>query len=992
MPAMQTLRAMSGSVAESVSERLTPVLLSAVLKGVGIRARLDASFRRNLYQRNGKGLEPWDARIVFRTRDGHCVRHIVLEDGKARSGSGPIPDPDVTFVLRDMAAMKKMLVASPAESVEMLLYNQLGFDGNLAVVTRFSYILERLQSRKRPPTDPRHDFLYNSDLAATRRPEKMPPCDEVRYLEDPAFSDWTIEDFPRLKTFLHDFFRTRPEVSTERPRLLTDYYRRHGFETGPDGAPLDPGLRQAAAFRHLLMHRQARIRKNDLIAGTTTDKDVGVLVYPDLGGVYIWPELYTMHVRRLNPYLISEEDRRILNEEVFPFWVGRNLRETARRNGGNPTSMKLDDRFVIYFQWKAHSLSHTIPDFPTVLSRGLAALAEEAAGRERRARKPEKKTFYLSVRLCLEGVMDYAGRLSAEAARQAASEGDPGRRAELENLARICAKVPAGPAETLEEAANSMWITWVACHMENTNAGLSIGRVDKWLQPYFLADMARCADEEARRKTIRRAVELIGCFFLRATDHLPQVADLGNRLFGGSSSDQAITLGGVLEDGSNAVCDMTFIILKVAEMLRLRDPNLNARYMPGVNSEGYLRRLCEVNTLTGSTPSIHNDRAVVAALEHQGFAPEDARDWGATGCVEPTSSGRHFGHTNCMMFSLVAPLEMALYNGYHPLCDEVLGPRTGDPASFETFDRFLDAYLEQVRYLADQAVSCNNLFGQTHRYVRPTPYLSSLIQGCLDRGKDVVEGGARYNSSGVALIGLADVVDSLMAVKKLVYEEKRVDFATLLEALKKDFQGYEALHARIENKVPRFGSGDPETLAMAQGLMDRFYDMFRGFPHYRGGHYTTGYWSMSNHVAFGVLSGALPSGRHRNKPFTPGITPAPGTRDTLLQNIQTVASLDPLKMPNNIAFNVKVVPDPRDTPEEALGTMTAYAKTYLDGGGMQMQFNVISTETLRDAMKHPENHRNLMVRISGYNAYFVELDRDLQEELVGRTEHSLGQR
>ena len=992
MPAMETLRAMSGAVTETVSERLTPVLLSAVLKGVGLRARLDPNFRRNLYQRNGKGLEPWNARIVFRTRDGRCVRHIVLQDGKARSGRGPIPDPDVTFVLRDMAAMKQMLVASPEESVEMLLRNQLGFDGNLAVVTRFSYILERLQSRKRPPTDPRHDFLYNSDLAAPRRPEKMTPCDEVRYLEDPAFSDWTLEDFPRLKTFLHDFFRTRPEVSTERPRILTDYYRRHGFETGPDGAALDPGLRQAAAFRHLLMHRKARIRKNDLIAGTTTDKDVGVLVYPDLGGVYIWPELYTMHVRRLNPYLISEEDRRILNEEVFPFWVGRNLRETARRNGGNPTSMKLDDRFVIYFQWKAHSLSHTIPDFPAVLSRGLAALAEEAAGRERRARKPEKKNFYLSVRLCLEGVMDYAARLSSEAARQAAAEGDPVRRAELENLARICAKVPSGPAETLEEAANSMWITWVACHMENTNAGLSIGRVDKWLQPYFLADMARCADEEARRKTIQRAVELIGCFFLRATDHLPQVADLGNRLFGGSSSDQAITLGGVLEDGSNAVCDMTFIILKVAEMLRLRDPNLNARYMPGVNSEGYLRRLCEVNALTGSTPSIHNDRAVVAALEHQGFAPEDARDWGATGCVEPTSSGRHFGHTNCMMFSLVAPLEMALYNGYHPLCDEVLGPRTGDPASFETFDRFLDAYLEQVRYLADQAVSCNNLFGQTHRYVRPTPYLSSLIQGCLEEGKDVVEGGARYNSSGVALIGLADVVDSLMAVKKLVYEEKRVDFATLLEALKKDFQGYEALHARIENKVPRFGSGDPETLAMAQGLMDRFYDLFRGFPHYRGGHYTTGYWSMSNHVAFGVLSGALPSGRHRNKPFTPGITPAPGTRDTLLQNIQTVAALDPLKMPNNIAFNVKVVPDPRDTPEEALGTMTAYAKTYLDGGGMQMQFNVISTETLRDAMKHPENHRNLMVRISGYNAYFVELDRDLQEELVGRTEHSLGKR
>jgi pyruvate-formate lyase len=246
-----------------------------------------------------------------------------------------------------------------------------------------------------------------------------------------------------------------------------------------------------------------------------------------------------------------------------------------------------------------------------------------------------------------------------------------------------------------------------------------------------------------------------------------------------------------------------------------------------------------------------------------------------------------------------------------------------------------------------------------------------------------------WNSSGVALIGLADVVDSLAAVKTLVYKEKRVDFPTLLDALKKDFEGYETLHARIENKVPTFGSGDPETLALAQDLMDRLYDLYQGFPHYRGGRYTTGYWSMSNHVAFGVLSGALPSGRRRNKPFTPGITPAPGVRDTLLQNIQTVSSLDPLKMPNNIAFNVKVVPDPHETQEEALNTMTAYAKTYLDGGGMQMQFNVIATDTLRDAMKHPGNHRNLMVRISGYNAYFVELNHDIQQEVIERTEHGL---
>lgn len=978
------------ALAEAISEKFTPVMLNALLKGLGLRASFDHRFRDHIFQDLGDGREPWNAKVIFRTRDNSVVRHLVVQEGKIRSGKGPIRNPDATFVLKDVACLKKMLSAGAAESMSMLLRNELTFEGNMATVARVSYLIERMTAKKRPNENPQHDFLYKSSLAKPKAPLPAKKSDAVEHLEDPSFSNWTIDEFPRLKRFVTDFFSTRPAISTERPRLLTEYFKRHGFEQTPDGKDRDPVLRQAEAFKHLMELRKPIIRQDDLIAGTTTDKDIGVVIYPDLGGVLIWPELYTMHLRELNPYTVAEGDRRLLGTDIFPYWQQRNLREVARAKAGDPECMKLDERFVLYFQWKAHSLSHTIPDFPTVLGKGLSHIANEAARRERVATGDKQRNFYAAVRLCCESVMAYASHLSAEAQRLAQAENDPQRKAELEELALICAKVPAGPAETLHEAVNSMWITWVACHMENTNAGLSIGRVDKWLQPYFLADMKKCADEEARQKMIKRAVELVGCFFLRCTDHLPMVADLGNRLFGGSSSDQAITIGGVLEDGSTAVSDMTYIILKVAEMLRLRDPNLNARWHPEVNSVAYLRRLCEVNMLTGSTPSIHNDKAVIAAMQNQGFALEHARDWSATGCVEPTSSGRHFGHTNSMMFSMVAPFEMALHNGYHPLCEAQIGPQTGAVTSLDTFEKFYDAYREQFRYVAERSAECNNLFGETHRFVRPTPFLSGLIDGCLENGKDVTFGGAKYNSSGTAMIGLADVVDSLMAIKKLVYEERRVDFATLLDALDKDFVGYEALQQRMMNKVPKFGSGDPESTAMAQGLIDWVYDLYQSFPHYRGGRYTTGFWSMSNHVAFGALSGALPSGRRQYKPFTPGLTPAGGAKDTLLQQIQTVASLDPVKMPNNIAFNVKVVPSPHDTPEEALDVMTAYAKTYLDSGGMQMQFNVVSTATLRDAMEHPEAYRNLMVRISGYNAYFVELNRELQLEIIERTEHTLG--
>jgi formate C-acetyltransferase len=476
---------------------------------------------------------------------------------------------------------------------------------------------------------------------------------------------------------------------------------------------------------------------------------------------------------------------------------------------------------------------------------------------------------------------------------------------------------------------------------------------------------------------------------LKLTDHLPMVPDIGNRLFGGSSSDQVITLGGVAPDGRSAVCDMTWIFLKAVEMLRLRDPNMNARYAPGVNSRAYLRRLCEVNVLTRATPSLHNDDAVLPALVEQGFPLEEARDWGATGCVEPTICGRHFGHTNSMMFNMVAPLEMALRDGVHPLLGQQVGPRTGDPRTFDSFDKFVEAYGTQLGWLIDRSVEINNLLGKAHQVLRPTPLLSGLIRGCLESGRDAIDGGAQYNTSGVAMVGLTDVVDSLAAIRTLVFERKSVAVTTLLEALDRDFEGHDRLLAEILHRVPRFGQDAELPRRIADDLQRLVFDRFQAHRNYRGGRYLPGYWSMSNHVAFGVLSGALPSGRRQGKAFTPGLTPSALSGAPLTDQIRAVAGLDRLRMPNNIAFNVKVVPGPHDSHAAVVDRLTAYAEAYFALGGMQMQFNVVSTATLREAMRDPEPYRDLLVRISGYNAYFVELNRDLQTELIERMEHPL---
>jgi pyruvate-formate lyase len=320
-----------------------------------------------------------------------------------------------------------------------------------------------------------------------------------------------------------------------------------------------------------------------------------------------------------------------------------------------------------------------------------------------------------------------------------------------------------------------------------------------------------------------------------------------------------------------------------------------------------------------------------------------------------------------------------------------LGPRTGsiENGDFKTFDDFFQAYVTQQIFLIDHAVQFDNMLGEVHAHYRPTPLLSTLIQDSISKGLDVTRAGARYNTSGSSNIGLADVTDSLMAIKQLVFEQKKISFKELKKALDANYVGYPEIHALVKNKVRLFGSGDQEALEMVNRIIKVVHDTYAARLNYRGGKYTTGFWSMSQHVAYGNLSGALPSGRLALKAFTPGLTPQPTASKNYLDNIRDVARLNPENMDNNIAFNVKLVPSSKDSREKTVNTMYSYVKTYFEQGGMQMQFNVVSSDTLKDAMANPENYQNLLVRISGYNAYFVTLNKEMQIELIERTEYGL---
>jgi formate C-acetyltransferase len=797
-----------------------------------------------------------------------------------------------------------------------------------------------------------------------------------------------------VSAFRSEYFERRPEVSAEHGKLLTDFYIENGYETKKDGSLWDPNLRKAESFRYMMERKAALIRENDLIAGSYTENPVfGAVGQPYCYGPFYWGELRTFHRRALQPYVIREETIETLHKHVFPFWARRNIQELWKTVFNHPLPAQIHDRFFSIFFWKTVSICQMAPGYNLILTLGTRGLIEKI--REElhgdTAADEEKMNTLSAMIITLQGVEIYGAHLAEKAEAAAAAEPEARRKKELTAMAEMLRQVPAHPARTLHEAVQSLALIHIATGLEITDDGPSLGRLDQILQPFFERDMKEFDTEDERQAYIRKVLELMGCFFMKIASHEIPSPEIGIWLNSGTPPNTTLVVGGVTPDGKDAVNDMSYIILKVTEMLSLNDPNVHVRYQAGVNSDVFLKRACDVNYITGSTPCIHSDDAMLKALTQNGWALEDVRDWTPIGCVEPGIMGKHGCATSSLEVNLVAPLEMALNDGVHPLNNWALGPRTGriENDDFKTFDDFWNAFETQCLFILEQGVTGNNQLGRIYQDHHPAPLLSAMLDGCVKSGRGVTRGGATYNSSGVALTGLADVVDSLMAVKKLVFDEQKVSFKALKKAIDTNFKEDVAIHALTLTRVPRFGSGDPEALAMAQRVTSMVSGYHRSQKNYRGGHYATGFWSMSYHSAYGRLTGALPSGRLAGEPFTPGLTPHPGASKNLLDNLRDVASLDPKTLDNNMAFNVRMVPSASDTHDQAVTRMAHYASTYMAQGGMQLQFNVVNTATLKDAMAHPEHYQDLMVRISGYCGYFTRLHPDLQLEVIRRSEYAL---
>jgi formate C-acetyltransferase len=842
-------------------------------------------------------------------------------------------------------------------------------------------------------------------------------------LPDISLKDCALTE--RVSHLRNVYFRAMPEMCIERPRLITRFALDNGLFNQERISILD----KAKTYRYVLENRSTIIshsracEKNtgqeklttfdlenkylSLFAGSTTSKFKGVPLYPEFLALAFWPELGTISRRAANPYGITKEEINELNYDIFPHWFDNNIMELTRkrmlRNNGHkhdvrgkedPADIKLLKLLMFFLTSKPYTISHTIPDFSRAIGEGLREIIEDANKKKNETDEAGKKEFYEAVTEVLEGIIAYSNRLADEAERLAQNQSNPALKQELLDMAEVNRRVPEYPARTFREGLTTVWICWIAIHLENPNVGLSLGRLDQVLYELYRKGI------DDKTLSIEDAVELICCLWLKIGDHVPAIPDAAEKLFGGTGSNQAITIGGVDKDGKDAVNDLTYVMLRATELMLLRDPNLNARYHLDVNSDEYLRRLCQSNIEAKATPALHNDKAVIKALTSKGETIEQARDYGIVGCVEPGSNGRTYGHSASILVNLTSVLELTLFNGRHrhTRMNKQISEKTGDPISFKNFDEFKQAFASQVHWIVEKTTNLNNIFGKTHQEFYPTPILSALFEGPIEKGKDLIQGGATINSSGVTIIGLADVADSLSAVEKVVFEDKDITMAELLKAMEKNFEGngFEKLQKRLMDpkRTPKYGNEDPAADANVAWLVDLLDKEFSEKQNYRGGNYRVGYWTMTIHAGYGRLTKALPSGRKAGENFTSGITPVSGVTPSLPQALNSVANLSVKSLSSGVALNLKFTPEDADR-EKMLDNFVNYVKGYFDdnngqrNGGMEIQFNITKREEFEDAVKNPQKYPELLVRVSGYTAYFKDLNPFMQKEIIDRTEYQL---
>lgn len=835
------------------------------------------------------------------------------------------------------------------------------------------------------------------------------------------YYDGEIEKSPRIPQLIDHLFAEMPVIEADRAVIVTESYR----ET--ENEPIL--MRRAKAFRAICEKLPIVIRPLELIVGSNAIAPRGCQMFPEYSYAWMEEEYNTVATREADPFYISDDTKKRLHE-AYQYWKGKTTSELATAMMAEESLVAMKHNIFTPGNYFYNGIGHFTVKYEEVLTlgfEGIIAKIDEQLDKLTLC-APDyatRHTFLVAAKMSCEAAITYAKRYEELAKAEAQKESDPTRKAELLTIAANCAKVPAKPAESFYEACQSFWFVQELLQTESSGHSISPGRFDQYMYPFYKKDM------DEGKITREFAQELMDCVWIKLND-LNKCRDAASADgFAGYSLFQNLIAGGQDEEGLDVTNDLSFMCLEASMHVMLPQPSLSVRIW-NKTPDAFIIKASRLARTGIGLPAFYNDEVIIPSLMSRGVSLADARTYNIIGCVEPQKAGKTDGWHDAAFFNMCRPLEMVFSNGYEN--GEKVGLQTGDVTTFETFEEFYAAYEKQMNYFIAVMVNALNCIDTAHALRMPLPFQSTMIDDCIGRGKALQEGGAIYNFTGPQGFGIANVADSMLAVKELVYDQKTVTMAELKDALENNFgkglstMRMEELSGQIISsmlaagqtvgekevsviaetlanqkvdaakqkrydeilelisKANKYGNDDDEADAMARRVSYAYTKPLENYKNPRGGIYQAGLYPVSANVPLGRQTGATPDGRLANTPVADGVGPMQG-RDihgpTATAN--SVSKIDHGIASNGTLFNQKFHPSAL-AGEEGLQKFSAYIRTFFDQKGMHMQFNVVSKETLLDAQKHPENYKTLVVRVAGYSALFTTLSKSLQDDIIKRTE------
>lgn len=780
----------------------------------------------------------------------------------------------------------------------------------------------------------------------------------------------------RIEHFKEEYIESKPSISVERALAFTASHK--------DSEGEAVAIRRAKAFKAVCESIPATIFDRELIIGSIGEFRKSGIICPEYSWQWVDKEMDSFETRTQDPYCIDEQAKDILRQEVFPYWKGKSLEETFLSRINEDTAKLLIDTGIIDndSKWRS-AVGEVTADYQDIIfQKGFGGLRNEALQKLAQVDPVtpeglEQADFYQAAVLACEGIITLAQRYARQAIELAKTEKDVQRKAELMEIGRICHKVPENPPETFYEAIQTVWFTQMGSILSENSLALNLGRFDQYMYPYYEKDI------EAGKISKEQAQEFIEALWIKLSEWVWAISSNTAKFFAGYNSFQNLTVGGRTRNGRDATNELSYMCLQATENVKTHQPGLSVRIHPDSPDE-FLLAVCRLVRVGTGFPAVHNDRVGSQMLLAAGLSPEDARDWNNCGCVVPHF--RKIGEwTSAVNINLAAAIEYALNGGKSRLTKKQMGLSEKAASGFQSYEEVKDAFFRQlanlVKHAAIGSVTCQKI----HTEMVPRPYLSLLVDGCMEKGKDLSKGGAKYNLGPVLTgIGIADTANSLAMIKKLVFEDSTYTLAEICQALDANWEGYEEMR-RKALECPKYGNDNDYVDDIAAEISDFYHQAVCSYTDYFGSPFNSAFMGISNYIPAGSVIGATPDGRKAASPLTEGVSPHAGTDLTSpTAAMRSVAKINHDIHSGGTLMNVKLAPELLET-DRSLKNLAALIRAYFSLGAFHVQFNVISTETLRKAQERPEEYKDLLVRVAGYSTQFVNLSREAQDAIIERT-------